>query len=149
MNEFRVAKLETPASLYLTNSTVIRGTVFLAEFSATHSGHETMLDLMQSVEPMLPMLDLSGRFVLVGRGHIVAAEVAAAMAGAENLAGSVTAQIETTGGHMFRGELHMPAGMGERISDALNGDFDWHALQTASTVTWLSRRHIVKATTNR
>lgn len=148
MKDYRVAKLETPASLYLTNSTVIRGTLFLSEFSATHSGPETVLDLMRSSTAMLPMLDLAGRFFLVGRDHIVGAEVSATSAGARNLATSVPAQIETTGGHVFHGQLHLPAGMGDRISDALNGDFHWHALQTGSIITWLSRQHIIKARTD-
>ena len=148
MNDYRVAKLETPASLYLTNSTVVRGTLFLAEFSATHSGHETVLDLVRSSSPMLPMHDQAGRFFLVGRQHIVGTEVSAGSAGAKNLVSSVPARIETTGGHIFQGRLSIPAGMGDRISDALNGDFDWHALQTGSVITWLSRQHIIKAHTD-
>lgn len=148
MNDYRVAKLEAPATLYLTNSRVMRGTVFLAEFSANHSGPETVLDLVRSAEPMLPMLDLSGRFVLLGRNHVVAIEVAAEFAGAQTLSSEVAAQIETSGGHTFVGDLHVPNGFGDRISDAFNGTFEWHALRSGSAVTWLSRQHIVKARTD-
>lgn len=148
MSDYRVAKLEAPASLYLTNSRVIRGTVFLAEFSATHSGPETILDLVSSTEPMLPMLDLSGRFVLLGRNHIVAVQTSPALAGAQNVLSQVYAQIETTGGHTFMGDLHVPTGFGDRISDAFNGAFEWHALESGADLTWLSRRHIIKAQTD-
>ena len=148
MNDYRVAKLEAPASFYLTNSKVIRGTVFLAEFSATHSGPETILDLVSSTEPMLPMLDLSGRFVLLGRSQIVAVQISPEFAGAQNVLSQVTAQIETAGGHTFMGDLDVPTGFGDRISDAFNGTFEWHALKSGSAVTWLSRRHIVKARTD-
>ncbi len=148
MSDFRVSKLEAPATLYLSNASLVRGTVFLAEFSATHSGHETVLDLMRDPDPMLPMLDLAGRFLLIGRHHIVAVEVESDVAGAEDLTVTVPAEIDTTGGHILNGELHMAAGMGERISDALNGHFDWHALRSGSVVTWISRQHIIKAKTD-
>lgn len=148
MNDYRVAKLEAPASFYLTNSKVVRGTVFLAEFSATHSGSETILDLVSSPEPMLPMLDLSGRFVLLGRRQIVAVQTAPELAGAQNVLSQVAAQIESAGGHVFMGDLHVPTGFGDRISDAFNGTFEWHALKSGAAVTWLSRRHIIKARTD-
>lgn len=148
MNDYRVAKLEAPATLYLTNSRVMRGTVFLAEFSASHSGPETVLDLVRTDEPMLPMLDLSGRFVLLGRNHIVGIEVGVELAGGQTLSSEVPAQIEMTGGHTFVGDLSVPDGFGDRISDAFNGAFEWHALRTGSAITWLSRQHIVKARTD-
>ncbi len=148
MSDLRVSKREAPATLYLSNASVVRGTVFLAEFSATHSGNQTVLDLMRDTEPMLPMLDLAGRFVLIGRHHIVAVEVESDVAGAEDMTASVPAEVEATGGHIFSGDLHIAAGLGERISDALNGHFDWHALRSGTVVTWISRKHVIKAKTD-
>lgn len=73
---------------------------------------------MRSSSPMLPMLDLAGRFFLVGRDYIVGAEVSAASAGAENLASSVPARIETTGGHVFRGKPPILADPAQPLSVA-------------------------------
>lgn len=148
MKSLRVAKIEVSASLYLANSTVIRGTVFLAEFSATHSGRETMLDLLRYSEPMLPMRDLSGRFVLIGRRQIVGAECAPEFAGAGDLADSGPVEIDMTGGHVFTGNLLKPPGLSDRVSDSLNDHFEFHAIEATTAIIWTNRKHIVKAKTD-
>lgn len=148
MDEYRVTKREVEAALYLANARVVRGTIFLAEFSATHSGKETVLDLLQSPDPMLPMLNLAGRFVLIGRSHVVAAVCNADVAGATDPGRTVPTEIHTTGGHVFAGDLTIASGLADRISDALNSHFDWHALADGDRITWVSRNHIIQAQTD-
>ncbi len=140
-----IQKHELYASLYLTNASVLRGTVYLSEFSATHSGPQTVGDIMADNEPMLPMRDRSDRFVMVGRAGIVAAEVARADMDLHGLHKRVPARIETTAGHRFEGVFLIDSGAGDRISDVLNSKISWLLVETPATYLWLARDHILLA----
>lgn len=143
--ELHVQKRELYASLYLTNAEVLRGTVYLAEYSATHTGPQTIADVMSDPAPMLPMRDRSDRFVMVGRAGIVAAEVARTDVELHGLHLRVPARIETTAGHRFEGVFLIDEGAGERISDVLNSNITWLLVETPATYLWLARDHILIA----
>ncbi len=145
MNELRVAKDQTAAAFYLTNSTVLRGTVFLAEYAAHHSGRQTLGDLLRDSEAMIPVIDQQGQFVLVGLASVVAAEVAHRDAALPQLVVNVPVQIHASGGHRFDGAFLLDQGAGDRLSDVVNSTSGWIPLESPSGVAWISKQHIVTA----
>jgi len=145
MIDYRIAKTELEASFYLTNSTVLRGTVFVAEYAGRHSGRQTLGDLMVDTVAMVPLVDRRGHFVLVGVENIVAAEVDHRAAALPQLVVNVPVHIDAAGGHRFDGALLLDQGAGDRLSDVLNAAAAWLPMETPSGVAWISRRHIVTA----
>lgn len=72
--DFRVEKKKREATLTLSNGTVARGFVFLSGCSATHSGAETVKELLNSGTGFVPfeLLERDGtRTLLYNRQHIV------------------------------------------------------------------------------
>lgn len=145
MSEFHVQKRQISASLYLVNSSVLRGTVFASEFSQRIGHAQTVGDLVSQQEAMLPLRDQVGRFVLVGRHGIVAAEVPIREAEMTGLVVEVPVALETTGGHRFNGTFLIDEGAGERVSDVLNSTQTWLQLRTPTAHIWIARHHILTA----
>ena len=144
-NSLHVHKREVPAALHMSNGTVLRGTVFLSEFSQRHGQAQTLGDLVAEDEPMLPVRDRTGRFVLVGRSAIVAAEIA--LKDAEDFSNSarIPVHLETTSGHRFDGTFIIEEGVGRRILDVVNSTEPWLQLQTQVAHVWVARHHILTA----
>jgi len=144
-NPLHVTKRELTASLYLTNASVLRGTVYLAEYSAHHTGPQSVPDLMGGPEPMLPLRDRSDRFVMVGRNGVVATEVARGDITLDGFYHRVPVRVETSAEHRFEGVFLIDDGSGERISDVLNSNISWLLLETPATYVWVARAHILIA----
>lgn len=144
-DSLRIHKREVSAALFLTNATVLRGEVYLSEYSTRMGKPQTVGDLVAENEPMLPMKDRTGRFVLVGRHSIVAAEVSLKEAEDHGSVFRVPVHLETTSGHRFDGTFLIEEGAGRRIMDVLNTTDPWVQLQTHTAHVWVSRRHILTA----
>ena len=145
MSNLHVHKREVAAALYMANSTVLRGTVFLSDFSARQGVPQTLGDLVAEPEAMLPLRDRTGRFVLVGRNSIVAAEIGLKDADDSGMYVRVPVHLETDSGHRFDGTFLIDEGAGDRISDVLNATEPWVQLQTHTAHVWIARRHILTA----
>ncbi len=145
MNDFKVTKQPTPVTLFLMDGIVLEGTIFLAEYAASHMGSQTELDLFLEEGAFLPLTDNGGTFHLVNRSHISHARLGASEPRKES---AVTVQtyavcLTFVGGDCLSGVIHSsyPAGQ-ERLQDLLNHTDRFFELYTDTHTYLVSRRHI-------
>lgn len=145
MNELRVEKEDVHVSLYMANSNVLRGWVFLSAFAPLHDGYQTIKDLMMEKEPMFPLRDKAGRFALVGRTGVNAVEVDKRRIQRTAATAEIPVQLELLGGHRFSGSFLIEHGTGNRVSDVLNGADPWIRVDTGVSQVWVRRDAVLVA----
>ena len=69
-NDLRIEKRQEQVSLFMADGTVLKATVFLAQYAHSHSGEQTLLDLLLEEDPFLPAKAENGNFHLVRKGMI-------------------------------------------------------------------------------
>lgn len=145
MAELHIKKQPFPATIYLIDGSVEPGTLFAGRQSATHSGPETVQDLMDDPSPLLPFNLRGERFQLIGKQGIAAIR---AVAGArpEGFYEKAFATLRLQGGHTFDGQLLVEGGRGTRISDAVAAD-EWLRLETQAGFVWAHRNHLLRLET--
>ncbi len=137
MNELRVEKEDVHVSVYMVNSSVLRGWVFLSAYAPHRLGIETIQDLMTEHDPMFPLRDKAGRFVLVGRSGVSAVEVDKRRIVRTPATVEIPVQLEMIGGHRFGGNFLIEHGLGDRVSDVLNGADPWLRVDTGVSQVWV------------
>lgn len=145
MTDYRVEKEDVHVSVYMVNSNVLRGWVFLSAYAPQRSGMQTIQDLMTEPEPMFPLRDKAGRFVLVGRKGVSAVEVDKRRIERTSATVEIPAQLDMMGGHHFGGKLLIEHGVGHRVSDVLNGADPWIRMDTGVSQVWLCRDAVLQA----
>ncbi len=145
MNELRVEKEDVHVSVYLVNTTVLRGWVFLSAFAPHRNGFQTIQDLMTEPDPMFPLRDKAGRFVLVGRSGVSAVEVDKRRIVRTPATMEIPVQLEMIGGHRFGGSFLIDHGVGHRVSDVLNGADPWLRVDTGVSQVWVRTDAVLMA----
>ena len=142
-SELRVKKQPVPASMYLSDGTTLSGTIFLSPVGPSLRGRETVPELMEEPEDLLPFRSQSGRFLLVGKPEIVAFRITSGEA-KPPVDTRINADLKLTGGFQFNGQLVSEIDT-DRLSDVLNHAAKWLRLKTPGGVMWVRRRAILIA----
>lgn len=144
-NRLRVEKEDVHVSVYLINHSVLRGWVFLSAYAPNRSGFQTIQDLMTESDPMFPLRDKAGRFVLVGRSGVAAVEVDKHRIERTPATVEIPVHLEIAGGHRFGGSFLIEHGIGDRVSDVLNGADPWIRVDTGVSQVWVRRDSVLLA----
>ncbi|BCR03000.1 hypothetical protein DESUT3_00690 [Desulfuromonas versatilis] len=67
MNEYRVDKQEHPVAIFLSDGLVLEGVVFLSPYASSHSGTQSISDLLNEKEQFFPFRSNEGAFSLVNK----------------------------------------------------------------------------------
>ncbi len=67
MNEYRVDKQEHPVAIFLSDGLVLEGVVFLSPYASSHSGTQSISDLLNEKEQFFPFRNHEGNFSLVNK----------------------------------------------------------------------------------
>jgi hypothetical protein len=145
MSLYHVEKTAVEVRLLLADGSRLAGSVFLSEFSPTHSGRQSLEDLMNEPNPFLAFTTAQGRFVLVGKEHVVAVETPFDAPSVSGFWSRLSARLKLTGGHTIEGRLWTREGPGIRFSDAVTGSATWVALETGRSLFWLAKARILTA----
>ena len=143
MSDLKVDKNEVPALLCLADGTTIDGWLFLSPFSPGHLGPQTVEDLMDEADQVLPCRTSGGKFLLVGKRNIAAVAVPASSGRPPGFWAVTQVAVRLSGPHVLAGELLIEEGGGRRLSDALNGPHTWIPLETEEHLVWLAKDHLV------
>lgn len=130
MSLYRVDKREQPIALYLSDKVVQQGIVFLSPFASTHSGEETLLDLLREKEPFFPFRDQEGRFLLVNKNAVTHVAFRASQPQTPPWGTPLKVRITFFGGERIEGTiiLNMPDGK-NRLLDYINAAPGFFALE--------------------
>ncbi|MDH5371966.1 MAG: hypothetical protein OEX97_03385 [Acidimicrobiia bacterium] len=141
--DLQVKKQPVPATVFLGDGSTLAGTIFLSPVGPTQPGRETVLELMEEPEAMMPFHAQSERFLLLGKEAIVAIRILSGEAQPE-LATRVGADVMLRGGFQFNGRV-VTGHEDDRLSDVLNHAGEWIRLETVNGVVWLRRSAIIQA----
>lgn len=70
MSEYQVEKKKVSVTLELVDGQTRDGVIFLSPFSSSHSGPQTLLDLMSEEEPFAPFVGGDNDFLLINKAQI-------------------------------------------------------------------------------
>ena len=73
--DLQVKKQPVPATVFLGDGSTLSGTIFLSPVGPSQHGRETVHELMEEPEAMMPFHAQSERFLLVGKETIVAIRI--------------------------------------------------------------------------
>lgn len=145
MDDLHIKKHPFPVTIYLIDGSMESGTLFAGHQSASHSGPETVQDLMDDPSPLLPFKLRGERFQLLGKKGIAAVRVVSGTR-PDGFFEKAFATVRLQGGHSFDGQLLVEGGRGTRISDAVTED-EWLRLETAGGFVWAHRDHVLRLET--
>lgn len=143
MSDLRIDKLEVPTLLCLADGSTIDGWLFLSPFSPGRLGPQTVEDLMEEADRVLPFRTHGGKFLLVGKRNIAAAAVPASTGRPPGFWTVAPVAVHVAGPHVLAGGLLIEEGGGQRLSDALNGPHTWIPLETEEHLVWFAKDHLV------
>ncbi len=129
MSLYRVDKQEKEVAVHLSDQVVHHGVVFLSPFASSHSGAQTLLDLLREKDAFLPFRDAQNRFILVNKSAVTHL----AYRGGEDkdapLGDEMRVRITFFGGEVLEGKivLEMPEGK-SRLLDYVNASPGFFAL---------------------
>ena len=70
MSEFQVEKKQAEVTIFLVDGQERAGVLFLSPFSPTHSGSQTLIELLHEPEPFVPFLRADKAFMLLNKKQI-------------------------------------------------------------------------------
>lgn len=142
-SDLRVKKQPVPASLFMRDGATLSGTIFLSPVGPSLHGRETVQEMMEESEALIPFRSQSERFLLIGKPGIVAIRVVSGEVPPE-LEGRVAGDMKLDGGFQFNGRVVSDHST-DRLSDVLNGAGEWLRLETINGIVWLRRSAILIA----
>lgn len=121
MNQYRVDKREQPATLFLADGVVQEGVLFLSPFSQSHSGEQSLLELLRDREVFIPFRRHDGGFCLINKDSITHLRYNPISEFIPPFGDRVMVRITFFGGELLQGSiaLDMPEGQ-NRLQDYLN-----------------------------
>ena len=132
MSVYRVEKTELPVVVFQADGSVMKGVVFLSASAYSHTGQQTLLDLMKEPEDFFPFRSEAGAFCVANKTTIThirfdPPEEASAY---ESLGDREDVDIKFVGGEQLSGTLtiEMPEGR-NRLFDFLNAMNGFFLLQ--------------------
>ncbi len=130
MNEYRVDKREHPVVLFLADGLVLEGVVFLSAYASTHTGAQTMLDLLREDGTFLPFRSHDGNFTLVSKNAITHLRYPSQGATDAAFGDQVKVRLTFFGGETLQGTIviDMPQGK-NRLIDYVNASPGFFNLQ--------------------
>lgn len=130
MSLYRVDKREQPVALFLSDQVVHEGVVFLSPFASTHSGEETLLDLLREKDHFLPFRDGEGRFILVNKNAVTHVRYEGKTEDEPVIGDRIRVRIAFFGGGVLEGTivLDMPEEK-NRLLDYVNASPGFFALE--------------------
>lgn len=143
MNQYRVDKIDAGVTLHLSDGSALRGSVFVSPRSATHSGPQTVVELLTETRATLPFSNAQGTFLLVGMACVSAVSLNDPGHVGEGFWARIPVSLRLEGGHAFRGSLLLEEGAGNRLSDAVRSDDPWLTLEAPSSLVWVSKAHLL------
>jgi hypothetical protein len=143
MSRYRVEKQAAEAVLLLIDGSSLKGSLYLAPYSAHHSGPQNVADLMREPDPVVPFACADGRFILVGKESVAAVRFAANDQRDSELVVRIAARMRLAGGHTVHGAILAEQGAGERASDLLNTPDAWVQLEGVDCFHWIAKRYLL------
>lgn len=133
----RVEKQPVSAVVFLDDGTTLSGTIFLSPIGSNQPGRETIPELMDEPETLIPFRSQSKRFLLIGKAAVVAVRIITGES-KPDLPGRVAADLKLAGGVQFNGRI-VTEHDSDRLSDVLNHGDEWLRLETLNGIVWLRR----------
>jgi hypothetical protein len=143
MSRYRVEKRTAEAVLLLTDGSSLQGNLYLAPYSAHHTGPQNIADLMREPDPVVPFACADGRFILVGKDSVAAVRFQANDPRDSELLVRIAARMRLAGGHTVHGAILAEQGAGERASDLLNTPDPWVQVEGAGCFHWIAKRYLL------
>jgi hypothetical protein len=152
MSQFRVEKRRAEAELVLATGEVLRGYFFLANSTATHTGPERVMDLLNSEEGGFFPFETADPedTVLVNRSHVVAAKLLTTAEEAQLDSGYDLATVRTivmrlSTRTLLRGKVRVyrPEGR-DRLSDYARAREGFRYVENADGTFIVNSAHIVE-----
>jgi hypothetical protein len=130
MSLYRVDKREQPVALFLSDQVVHDGVVFLSPFASTHSGEETLLDLLRERDQFFPFRHTDGRFILVNKNAVTHVRYEGKREEESGMGEPIRVRITFFGGGILEGTivLDMPEEK-NRLLDYANASPGFFALE--------------------
>ncbi len=132
MSVYHVEKTELPVVIFQADGSVMKGVVFLSASAYSHTGQQTLIDLMKEPGAFFPFRSETGAFCVANKGTIThirfdPPEEASAY---ESLGDREDVDIKFVGGEQLSGTLtiEMPEGR-NRLFDFLNAMNGFFLLQ--------------------
>lgn len=121
MNQYRVDKREQPATLFLADGVVQEGMLYLSPFSQSHSGEQSLLELLRDREVFIPFRSQGGNFALINKEAVTHLRYQPVSDFEPPYGDRVNVRITFFGGELLQGSiaLDMPEGQ-SRLQDYLN-----------------------------
>ena len=151
-SEFRVEKLRTDGTLFLSNGASVRGAFFVAGSSATHAGAERIKDVLNAEGGFFPFeagaADGPSGTTLYNREHVVFAELPgnheAALEPGYDVATRRKVSMWLSSGTRLEGvvSVHRPKGH-DRLSDFARSPEQFRYLETPGATYLVNVRHLI------
>jgi len=131
MNDYRVNKIETPVTLFLSDGVVHEGILFLSPVSLTHSGPQRLIELFLEPDAFCPFKEKNGRFCLINKSAVSHARYYPEQDEEELFGEQIRVRLNFYGSEVLEGSLiiSMPADKG-RIQDYINSTPGFFCLYT-------------------
>ena len=131
MNDYRVNKIETAVTLFLSDGVVHEGLLFLSPVSLTHSGPQRLIELFLEPEAFCPFKEKNDRFCLINKNAVAYARYYPAQDEEEIFGDQIKVRLNFYGGEILEGIIvvSMPADKG-RIQDYINSTSGFFCLYT-------------------
>ena len=131
------------AELFLSDGSAFVGSVYL-RFADELDGMHPVEDLLAGTDRLIPCRGESGELVLVGRSAIAAVRLMHHGEIPSGLTQNLPMRVTVDGGHRFEGDLMVPDGTENRISDLLNQAGAWLIQIAGDREVWIAADRLIR-----
>lgn len=144
MSEYQVEKQQAAVTIYLVDGQVREGALFLSPFSSTHSGAQTLIELLHEEEPFVPFLRSDEAFLILNKKQISHVRYQPTETDQPRIGDSVNVTITFINGKELSGSttLETPEGKG-RMLDYLNSKPGYFSLDCGDGVHYLVNPRVI------
>jgi len=144
MSEYQVEKLRAEVTIYLVDGQERSGVLFLSPLSSTHSGPQTLIELLHEVEPFVPFLRNDQEFFLLNKKQISHVKYQPIESDLPAIGEPANVTITFVNGKQLSGTtiLQTPEGKG-RMQDFLNGKPGYFSLDCGSGEFYLVNPRVI------
>lgn len=145
MSRFAVEKIEIPVLITHVDGSTVGGTLFLAPYSKTHGGRQTVTELLEESRAFLPLKTDRGDLLLVGTEGISILKAERPPDEVVEFVRRVPMRARLAGGGKLDGELIVPEGDAAfRVSDYLNSPTQWLRVEHGESDCWVRKSTVLE-----
>jgi len=144
MSEYQVEKQRAEVTIYLVDGQERAGVLFLSPLSSTHSGPQTLIELLHEEDPFVPFLRHDHEFFLLNKKQISHVRYQPVASDTPVLGEPAKVTITFVNGKQLSGTtlLQTPEGKG-RMQDFLNGKPGYFSLDCGGDEFYLVNPRVI------